>query len=298
MHYPPRSLTLDASMHPSVFSVDVEEWFHILDVPSTPPLAQWAGLPSRVEPSFRSMLEVFAEKKVRTTLFFLAWVAERYPHLVREAVAGGHEVASHGYAHGLVYKQDRATFLADIVKAKDIIEQAGGVAVKGYRAPGFSVTKQTPWFFDAVAETGYRYDSSVFPGERGHGGLPGAWPVPHTIATAHGDLVEFPISLSAMFGRPMYFFGGGYLRFFPYSLIRSKAKSVLAEKRPVVFYLHPREVDPDHPRLPMGAKRRFMTYHNLRSTMPKMRRLFDDLPMATFSELMEAGIAGSPKGQR
>ncbi|MCC6840477.1 MAG: polysaccharide deacetylase family protein [Flavobacteriales bacterium] len=285
-------------MHPSVFSVDVEEWFHILDVPSTPPLAQWAVLPSRVEPSFRAMLETFAEKKVRTTLFFLAWVAERYPHLVREAVAGGHEVASHGYAHELVYKQDRATFLADITKAKQIIEQAGGVAVKGYRAPGFSVTKETPWFFDAVAEAGYRYDSSVFPGERGHGGLPGAWPVPHTIATGHGNLVEFPISLSAVFGRPMYFFGGGYLRFFPYRLIRSKAKGVLAENRPVVFYLHPREVDPDHPRLAMSAKRRFMTYHNLRSTLPKMRRLFDDLPMATFSELMDAGIAGSPKGQR
>lgn len=278
------------NMHPSVFTVDVEEWFHILDVPSTPPLGEWAALPSRVERSFRSMLEVFAEKKVRTTLFFLAWVAERYPQLVKEAVAGGHEIASHGYAHELVYKQDRATFLADITKAKDIIEQAAGTAVRGYRAPGFSVTKQTPWFFDAVAEAGYRYDSSIFPGERGHGGLPGARAVPHIIPTAHGDLVEFPISLSSMFGRPLYFFGGGYLRFFPYSLIRSKAKSVLAEKRPVVFYLHPREVDPGHPRLAMSAKRRFMTYHNLRSTMPKMRRLCDDLPMTTFADLLGSAM--------
>lgn len=280
-------------MQRSVFTVDVEEWFHILDVPSTPPLAAWAGLPSRVEASFRSMLDVFAEKRVRTTLFFLAWVAERYPHLVKEAVAGGHEVASHGYAHQLVYKQDRATFLADITKAKDIIEQAAGTVVKGYRAPGFSVTAETPWFFSAVAEAGYRYDSSIFPGERGHGGLPGAMAVPHVIPTAQGDLVEFPISLSSMFGKPMYFFGGGYLRFFPYRLIRAKAEGVLAEKRPVVFYLHPREVDPGHPRLAMGAKRRFMTYHNLRSTMPKMRRLLGDLPMATFGELMDAGIAGT-----
>lgn len=278
-------------MQPSVFSVDVEEWFHILDVPSTPPLDQWAGLESRVERSFRDMLDVFTEKKVRTTLFFLAWVVERYPHLVREAVAGGHEIASHGYAHELVYRQDRATFLADIAKAKDVIEQAAGIAVRGYRAPGFSVTTDTPWFFDAVAEAGYRYDSSIFPGERGHGGLPGARPVPHTVSTAHGDLVEFPISLSAMFGKPMYFFGGGYLRFFPYRLILAKARSVLAEQRPVVFYLHPREVDPAHPRLPMSAKRRFMTYHNLHGTMPKMRRLFDALPMTTFGELLDAGIA-------
>lgn len=280
-------------MQRAVFSVDVEEWFHILDVPSTPPLERWPTLPSRVEASFRSMLDVFAEKKVRTTLFFLAWVAERYPHLVREAVAGGHEIASHGYAHELVYRQDRSTFLADITKAKDIIEQAGGSAVHGYRAPGFSVTKATPWFFDAVAEAGYRYDSSIFPGERGHGGLPGAERLPHIVQTAHGPLVEFPISLSSMLGRPMFFFGGGYLRFFPYGLMLAKAKAVLAEGRPVVFYLHPREVDPAHPRLPMGAKRRFMTYYNLRSTMPKMRRLFDDLPMVTFRELVDAGIVHS-----
>lgn len=278
-------------MQPSVFTVDVEEWFHILDVPSTPPLREWAGLPSRVEASFRSMLEVFAEKRVRTTLFFLAWVAERYPHLVREAVAGGHEIASHGYAHELVYRQDRATFLADITKAKDIIEQAAGQPVRGYRAPGFSVTAETPWFFDAVAEAGYRYDSSVFPGERGHGGLPGAKAVPHLITTAHGDLVEFPMALSSLFGMPMFFFGGGYLRFFPYRLMLAKAKDVLKENRPVVFYLHPREVDPGHPRLAMSAKRRFMTYHNLRSTMPKMRRLLQDLPMTTFGELVDAGIA-------
>lgn len=278
-------------MQPSVFTVDVEEWFHILDVPSTPPLSEWAGLPSRVEASFRSMLEVFAENRVRTTLFFLAWVAERYPHLVREAVAGEHEIASHGYAHELVYRQDRATFLADIRKAKDIIEQAAGQPVRGYRAPGFSVTAETPWFFDAVAEAGYRYDSSVFPGERGHGGLPGAKDEPHLITTAHGDLVEFPMALSRLFGKPMFFFGGGYLRFFPYRLMLAKAKEVLARKQPVVFYLHPREVDPGHPRLAMSAKRRFMTYHNLRSTMPKMRRLLQDLPMTTFGELVDAGIA-------
>jgi hypothetical protein len=170
--------------------------------------------------------------------------------------------------------------------------------VRGYRAPGFSVTEGTPWFFDAVAEAGYTYDSSVFPGERGHGGLPGALAVPHLVNTSQGDLVEFPISLSSMFGKPMYFFGGGYLRFFPYRLMLSKAKAVLKEERPVVFYLHPREVDPGHPRLPMSAKRNFMTYHNLRSTMPKMRRLFEDLPMTTFGDIVDAGTAAFPRAPR
>lgn len=278
-----------------VFSVDVEEWFHILDVPSTPPLAQWGALESRVEASFGRMLEVFAEKRVRTTLFFLGWVAERHPQLVREAAAQGHEIASHGYAHELVYKHDRRHFTEDVRRAKGIIEDAAGVHVRGYRAPGFSVTQETPWFFEALAETGHAYDSSIWPGSRNHGGWPGALPVPHVVPTAKGDIVEFPISLGSAFGRPLYFFGGGYLRFFPYAVIRERARAVLKEQRPVVFYLHPREVDPGHPRLPMSAKRRFMSYVNLDTTEPKMRRLFDDLPMTTFGELVDAGVAHLPR---
>lgn len=278
-----------------VFSVDVEEWFHILDVPSTPPLAQWDGLESRVEPSFRRMLDLFAEKHVRTTLFILGWVADRHPQLVRDAAAQGHEIASHGYAHELVYKHDRRHFAEDVRRAKGVIEDAAGVKVRGYRAPGFSATKETPWFFEALAETGHAYDSSIWPGSRNHGGWPGALPVPHVVSTTQGGIVEFPISLDRLLGRDLYFFGGGYLRFFPYPLIRQRARAVLAEERPVVFYLHPREVDPHHPRLPMSAKRRFMSYVNLATTEPKMRRLFDDLPMTTFGELLDAGVAHLPR---
>lgn len=278
-----------------VFSVDVEEWFHILDVPSTPPIHQWDRQESRVEASFRRMLDVFAEKQVRTTLFFLGWVAERHPRLVREAAAQGHEIASHGYAHELVYKHDRLHFTEDVRRAKGIIEDAAGVKVRGYRAPGFSATRETPWFFEALAETGHAYDSSIWPGNRNHGGWPGALPVPHVVPTAKGDIVEFPISMDRVLGRDLYFFGGGYLRFFPYPVIRDRAKVVLKEGRPVVLYLHPREVDPGHPRLPMSAKRRFMSYVNLSTTEPKMRRLFDDLPMTTFGALLDAGVAHLPR---
>lgn len=275
-----------------VFTVDVEDWFHILDVPSTPPLAQWPALQSDVERNTRRMLDIFREKQVKCTLFFLAWVAERWPHLVREALADGHEVASHGYAHELVYTISRERFSADIRKAKDIIEQAGGSKVLGYRCPGFSVTERTPWFFDEVRAAGYVYDSSVFPGSRGHGGLPGAKPVPHVVKTLHGDLVEFPISLAPLplslraQPRSMYFFGGGYLRFFLYALIRNRVKAVLAEDRPVVFYLHPREIDPAQPRLPMSAKRNFMTYVGLKTTEPKMRKLFTEFRFTRFCDLV------------
>ncbi len=273
-------------MRSCVFTLDVEDWFHILDLPSTPKLEQWPSLQSDVAKNTRHMLAIFRKHDVKCTLFFLAWVVERWPELVKEAVADGHEIASHGYAHELVYTISEQRFYDDIRKAKDIIERAGGVEVKGYRCPGFSVTTGTPWFFDRVREAGYRYDSSVFPGSRGHGGLPNARPVPHIITTKHGDLVEFPISLARTAGRPMYFFGGGYLRFFPYALIRRKVMQVLAEDRPAVFYLHPREIDPEQPRLPMSAKRRFMTYTGMRTTEPKMHALFRDFKFTTFAELL------------
>lgn len=273
-------------MRACVFTLDVEDWFHILDLPSTPKLEQWPLLQSDVVKNTRRMLAIFRQHDVKCTLFFLAWVVERWPELVKEAVDDGHEIASHGYAHELVYTISEQKFSDDIRKAKDIIERAGGVEVKGYRCPGFSVTTGTPWFFDRVREAGYRYDSSVFPGSRGHGGLPNAHPVPHIISTKHGDLVEFPISLARTAGRPMYFFGGGYLRFFPYALIKHKVRQVLAEDRPAVFYLHPREIDPAQPRLPMSPKRRFMTYTGMKTTEPKMHALFRDFTFTTFAELM------------
>ena len=283
-------------MSACVFSVDVEDWFHILDLPNTPELEQWPALQSDVVKNTRRMFAIFRQHDVKCTLFFLAWVAERWPALVKEAVEDGHEVASHGYAHELVYTITEQRFYDDISKAKDIIERAGGVEVLGYRCPGFSVTVETPWFFERVREAGYRYDSSVFPGSRGHGGLPNAVPTPHVINTRHGDLVEFPISLAHIAGRPMYFFGGGYLRFFPYALIKRKVNEVLAENRPVVFYLHPREIDPEQPRLPMSAKRRFMTYTGLRTTEPKMHALFRDFKFTTFAELLP-DASGSGGGE-
>ena len=269
-----------------VFSVDVEDWFHILDLPNTPKLEDWPSLQSDVVKNTRRMLAIFRQHDVRCTLFFLAWVAERWPDLVKEAVADGHEIASHGYAHELVYTISEQRFFDDIRRAKDIIEKAGGVEVLGYRCPGFSVTVETPWFFDRVREAGHRYDSSVWPGARGHGGLPGAKAVPHIITTKHGDLTEFPISMARAAGRPMYFFGGGYLRFFPYALIKRKVKEVLAENRPAIIYLHPREIDPQQPRLPMSRKRNFMTYVGLRTTEPKMHALFRDFTFTTFAGML------------
>ena len=273
-------------MQKSIFSIDVEDWYHILDVPSAPPRAQWDGLPARVEDNFRRMLDILEETRSRASCFFIGHVARRFPHLVREAKARGHEIASHSFAHQLVYTMTPAEFLEDARTSRALLEDISGGPVRGFRASGFSVTKDTPWFFEKLAEAGYAYDSSTFPAARGHGGLTGGRLEPHARTTAAGDLFEFPVTVTDVLGKRLCFFGGGYLRLFPYPLVKQMSKRVLAEGRPVIFYVHPREVDPGHPRLPMSAARRFKTYVNLNTTEDKMRRILTDFPVTTFEDYL------------
>jgi len=267
----------------SIMSVDVEDWFHILEAASAPDISQWDSLPSLVERNFHKLLDLFSEKNVRVTCFFLGYVAERYPQLVKEALDRGHEIASHGYAHRLIYTLTPQAFLDDVRKSKEILEGITGQAVNGYRAPGFSVTAETPWFFEKLVEAGYRYDSSVFPAPRQHGGLSTNKFAPHLIAD---QLKEFPISVADVLGKHFCFFGGGYLRLFPYSVVRQMSRKVLGENRPVIFYIHPREIDPDHPRLSLGLTRTFKSYVNLKTTEAKLRNILDEFQVTTFAEFI------------
>ena len=264
----------------SIFSVDVEDWFHILDVPSAPKLEEWNALPSCVERNFRRLLDIFHENGVRTTCFFLGYVAERYPQLVREAHEAGHEIASHGCGHQLIYSMKPQEFLEDVKRSKAILEDIIGRPILGYRAPGFSITDDSPWFVHKLLEAGYHYDSSVFPAARAHGGLNNGQYCPHL--TPEG-LIEFPITVSKVMGKSLCFFGGGYLRLFPYGVIRRMSHKVLAENRPVIFYIHPREIDPNQPRLSLSWSRRFKSYVNLRSTEGKVRGILRDFDVTTFS---------------
>ena len=276
-----------------IFTIDVEDWFHILDLPSTPPLSQWDALPSRLEQNFLKLLDLLSEANTRATCFFLGWVAERFPNLVREAIRRNHEVASHGYSHQLAYQLTPNEFFEDAVRSKKLIEDVIGEPVLGYRASGFSVTEDTPWFFDKLINAGYRYDSSVFPARRGHGGLRSGRMSPYRLGPSF-EFVEFPVSVQPIAGRPICFFGGGYLRVFPYFLVRNMTRRVLDQGRPVIFYVHPREVDPKHPRLAMEWKRRFKSYVNLASTEGKIRKLVSEFPMITFREFLESELAGLP----
>jgi polysaccharide deacetylase family protein (PEP-CTERM system associated) len=271
-------------MTPSIFSIDVEDWYHILDVPSAPDISRWDDLPVRVEANFRRLLDIMGERDVRATCFFIGHIARRFPHLVREAAARGHEIASHSFAHKLIYTMTPAEFLEDAAASRKLLEDIAGAPVTGFRASGFSVTEQTPWFFEKLVEAGYAYDSSTFPASRGHGGMKSGRLEPHRMKTAAGELVEFPVTVADVLGKRLCFFGGGYLRLFPYPLVRRMSHVVLGEGRPVIFYVHPREIDPDHPRLPMGVARRFKTYVNLRTTERKIRAILAEFPVTTFRD--------------
>jgi polysaccharide deacetylase family protein (PEP-CTERM system associated) len=227
-----------------------------------------------------------AEGNAKATCFVVGYFAKRFPQIVREAVAAGHEIASHGYFHRLVYQMSSVEFYKDARAARELLEDVSGKPVRGFRAPAFSVTDRTPWFFDKLVEAGYRYDSSVFPAPHQTGGLATGTFAPYTAKARVGAIEEFPITAVRVLGKPMCFFGGGYLRLFPYSVIRAMGRRALGEGRPAIFYVHPREIDPAQPRMALSRRRRFTCYVNLESTRPKIRRILRDFRVTSFDRYM------------
>jgi polysaccharide deacetylase family protein (PEP-CTERM system associated) len=266
-------------------TIDVEDWFHILDSPATPALERWSAFEERVEENTSRLLDLLSAHGVNATFFWLGWVAERHKPLVRRCLGEGHEVASHGYAHLLPYRVGPVRFREDIVHAKNSLEDIAGVEVRGFRAAGFGVTEATPWAFDIIRGAGYTFDASVFPGRHGHGGLPRALLVPHTVRTSRGDLFEIPSSVVEVLHRRLCLFGGGYLRLASRRVIAWGVRRLAAAGRPLIVYLHPRDIDPGQPRLPLSAQRRFKCYVNLRGTLAKIAWLCENRHFGTISQL-------------
>lgn len=257
----------------SIFTIDAEDWFHILENPAVPHIDEWDKEESRIEKNVNKLLELFNQYSVKATFFWLGWVAERNKKLVQLCTKEGHEIASHGYAHLLITETEREDFKKDILHSKVLLEDITGVPVHGFRASGFSITENTRWAFDVIKEIGFDYDSSIFPGAHGHGGLPGSGLVPHTIQTQYGPLIECPMSVIEMAGKRFSVFGGGYLRLSPLWLIKWGIRHLEKNNRPLIIYLHPREIDPHHPRLPLGFRRSFKCYVNLHTTLKKVEWL-------------------------
>jgi len=285
---------LDHGRIVNIFSCELEDWFHILDSDKVPPIEEWDGLTLRVERNTERLLDLLARTGVRGTFFCLGWIAERAPQLVRRCRDAGHEIGSHGYGHVLAYKVGRKAFYEDLVRSRKILEDITGEPVAGFRAPGFCVRKDSQWLFDVVVQAGYQYVASGFPARHGHGGFLLTPPEPHIIETPDGVLVEVPTTTVRMFNRRVCLFGGGYLRLSPLPLIRWGIRKVHECGQPLVVYVHPREIDPDHPRLPLGRWRRFKCYTNLRSTMPKLRWLCENYRFTTMGSVV-AGLREEPE---
>jgi polysaccharide deacetylase family protein (PEP-CTERM system associated) len=272
----------------NALSFDVEEYFQVEAFKGIVDRREWPGLASRVVASTERLLDVLDARKVSATFFVLGWVAERQPDLVRAIHGRGHEVACHSYAHQVIYSMDAAAFRADLRQAKEAIEGAIGHGIVGYRAPTCSVVRDTLWALDVLAEEGFRYDSSIFPIHHDRYGIPDAPRAPYRIALANGgSIVEFPMSTVRLAGQNLPFCGGGYFRLLPYPLIRRGLRRLNRhEQMPGMVYLHPWEVDPDQPRLPVGLSTRVRHYVNLHKTVAKLERLLEDFEFVPVADVL------------
>jgi polysaccharide deacetylase family protein (PEP-CTERM system associated) len=279
-------------VHPGIthaMSVDVEDYFHVSVFDGLVPRASWPSMESRVVANTRKLLGIFAEFGIRSTFFVLGWVAERHPELVAEIARAGHEIASHGYAHRLIYDQTPRQFREDVRRAKLVLEDAGGRLVAGYRAPSYSITPKSLWALDVLMEEGYTYDSSVFPIHHDRYGIPLSAREPYVIERQAGSLMEVPAATLRWFGMNLPVSGGGYFRILPYAWTRWSIDRVSrSEHRPVVFYLHPWEIDPDQPRLVAGRLGRFRHYRHLAETEARLRRLIAEFSFDTVGALVDA----------
>lgn len=274
----------------NIFSVDVEDYYQVGAFARTIKPEDWPQWESRVVANTRHILELLAsqEKSVKATFFVLGWIAEQHPELVPEIAAAGHEIASHGYSHRLVYEMNEVEFREDVRRTRSLLQSQSGQKILGYRAPSFSIVKRTPWAHRILVEEGYRYDSSVFPIHHDLHGNADAPREIHDIETEAGSIREFPPAVIRCFGQNIPTGGGGYFRFFPYFITARWLRSINAENRPFVFYVHPWEVDPDQPRIPgASVKSRFRHYLNLRKTLPRMKRLIREFSFASFQDVLE-----------
>jgi polysaccharide deacetylase family protein (PEP-CTERM system associated) len=256
-------------------SVDVEDWFQVGAFEGTISRADWPHLDCRVEANCDAVLALFDAAGVKGTFFTLGWVAERYPALIRRIVAGGHELASHGYDHARVFNLTAAQFAADLKHSRAILQDLGGVAVTGYRAPSFSIDPRTPWAHAILAEQGYAYSSSVAPVVHDHYGWPSS-PRHGWRPLADADLIEWPVTTARVGGRSLAA-GGGFMRILPYGVTRWAIEQMNGEGHPAILYFHPWEIDPGQPRVanaPLRSKLRH--YSGLSAMAGKLQRMLGD----------------------
>ena len=285
------AVSFRASSRPLVnaMSVDVEDYFQVSAFERVVRRGTWGEFESRVCANTDRLLALFEETGVRATFFILGWVGARFPALVRRIAESRHEIASHGYAHRLVYDLLPEEFRDDVRRAKALLEDISGVAIQGYRAPSYSVTNQSMWALDVLIEEGYTYDASIFPIHHDRYGIPDAPRHVHVLRRSAGSIVEAPASTVRLGRVNLPIAGGGYFRLLPYRWTEWGIERLnRVERTPAIFYIHPWEIDMNQPRIAAGPLARFRHYRNLGKTEARLRRMLRDFRFSTVANVVQS----------
>lgn len=269
------------------FTVDVEDYFHVSSFADRIRPDDWDSFECRVEQSTHTVLGIAAECNTVGTFFILGWVAKRYPQLVREIQAAGHEIACHSQRHQLVYELGPDRFRADLIQSRDLLQDITGDPVTLYRSPSFSITRKSLWALEILFEEGFRTDSSIYPIRHDRYGIPSAPMAPHLINTPSGPIREFPGMVCQIGAMRVPVGGGGYLRLLPWAATHRMLNKVNAQQRPLNVYIHPWEFDPDQPRMEGSWKSRFRHYQNLSTTARKIRSTLQKFRLGTMSQVLD-----------
>ena len=275
----------------NAMTVDVEDYFQVQAFAGCISRESWDCRPGRVERNTMAILEQFARWDIRATFFTLGWVADRYPAIVRQIAAGGHEVASHGYAHELIHELTPQQFQDDVTRAKNVLEAIGGAEVKGYRAPTFSLNSRTEWAFRILEETGHTYSSSTYPVRHDLYGDPDA--PRFSYRPDGGSLLEIPMTTLRVGSRNLPIAGGGYFRLLPYGIYRTALRRFgRREEKPGIFYFHPWEIDADQPKVHEASRRsKFRHYLNIAAVPARLDRLLQDFKWGRMDHVFASEIA-------
>lgn len=284
----------------NALSIDVEDYFQVAALATAIPRERWDTCEYRVERNTDRLLDLLSRRGMRATFFVLGWIAERSPRLVQRIAALGHEIASHGLSHQLVYQQPPDQFREETTRAKRCLEDLVGSDVLGYRAASFSITRESRWALDILIDLGFKYDSSVFPIHHDRYGMPDASPEPGIIVSPSGrTLAEFPMSTVSLLGLRLPVSGGGYFRILPYWVSRAGLRRINEHaRRPFVFYLHPWEIDPGQPRVQVDWFSQFRHYTNLERCEERFERVLGDFSFGSMREVLQLSglLSATPEG--
>jgi polysaccharide deacetylase family protein (PEP-CTERM system associated) len=275
----------------NALTVDVEDYYQVVVFQKGIDRKDWPAFESRVERNTDQLLESFGRRGARATFFCLGCIAEKHPALIRRIADAGHEVGSHGFDHQPIHLMTREAFREDVGRTRKLLEDVSGSPVSGFRAPSFSIRKDTLWALDAVVDAGYAYDSSIFPIRRPDYGIPDAVRDPHLLTTPSGrSVVELPLTVACFLGRAIPVSGGGYFRLFPFAVTRWGLSKANREGRPAVFYMHPWEIDSAQPdlRSRTSALGAFRHYTGLKTAPAKLDRLLSEFQFRSAREVLSA----------